>query len=619
MQSDTNFRGIFKDPAYLKGIGVYKSGNQIRLLYLLKEGKKSVLYTCDSADGIKFRKRKKIFILDARGRNINLDSLSSARFARISEQNYLVASFKKELVSSVIVARESGLSSFTLAGRISQSIDSASLVPNFKHQGNFIAYSSGNNLRLLTSPDLRKWRIFKKPVLTLSHAGELETGVIDKINQGILAIYFESLPAENQKNFYSINAAIFDDQNPERLTFKNPLPIWEEPGEWNNLTIRIRPFGMVILGERLLSYWQLDENELVAIVHEKKTKVSGEFVSPPEIILKKLPQNPIIRPIPEHFWESKATFNPAALYDQGKVHIVYRAIGDHDMSMLGYAKSQDGIHIDYRSKDPVYVPTEPFEFQPRSQAGTIPVSAYQSGGGGYGGVEDPRLTKIGDKVYMTYVAYDGASPPRVALTSIHVEDLRHERWNWAKPVLMSKSGVVDKNAVIFPEKIRGKFAIMHRIFPDILIDFVDSLDFDGETFLRGEYKISPRKLYWDNRKIGAGAPPIKTDEGWLLIYQAVGNDNPGHYRMGAMLLDYDNPTKVLSRSFNPILEPLEGYENEGYKSGVVYPCGAVILGDELLVYYGGADTVTCVARANYSQLINDLKYHHTGSINQVQL
>jgi len=208
---------------------------------------------------------------------------------------------------------------------------------------------------------------------------------------------------------------------------------------------------------------------------------------------------------------------------------------------------------------------------------------------------------------MTYVAFDGYSPPRVALTSIHINDFLTQNWQWKKPVLISPPGVVDKNACILPEKIKGKYVIFHRIFPNILIDFVDDLDFDGTTrFLKGEFRIRPRASYWDSRKVGAGAPPIKTKDGWILIYQAVGDRDPGRYKIGAMLLDLKDPTHFLYRSKEPILEPEVWYENEGWKSGVIYPCGTVVIKDSLLVYYGGADKVTCVASVKLDELLDYL-------------
>jgi predicted GH43/DUF377 family glycosyl hydrolase len=195
----------------------------------------------------------------------------------------------------------------------------------------------------------------------------------------------------------------------------------------------------------------------------------------------------------------------------------------------------------------------------------------------------------------------------VALSSIHINDFLAKNWQWKKPVLISPPGVVDKNACILPERIDSKYVIFHRIYPNILIDFVDDLDYDGTTrWLKGEFKIRPRASYWDSRKIGAGAPPIKTKDGWLLIYHGVGERDPGRYKIGAMLLDRKDPTRVLSRSEEPILEPQVWYENEGWKSGVIYPCGAVVIKDRLLVYYGGADKVACVASAKLDELLDHL-------------
>jgi predicted GH43/DUF377 family glycosyl hydrolase len=332
-------------------------------------------------------------------------------------------------------------------------------------------------------------------------------------------------------------------------------------------------------------------------------------------VLGRFDGNPILEPRPKHWWESKAVFNPGVIYEEGKVHIVYRAVGDSDVSVLGYASSVDGFRIDERLDEPIYVPREPFE-----GAGLVyPTPSYHQrtyvliededyvSGGGWGGCEDPRLTRIDNRVFMTYVAFDGYSPPRVALTSIHISDFLAKNWRWKKPVLISPPGVVDKNACILPERINSKYVIFHRIFPDILIDFVDDLDFDGTTrWLKGEFRIRPRKAYWDSRKVGAGPPPIKTNDGWLLIYHAVGERDPGRYKMGMTLLDLKDPTRVLARSEEPILEPQVWYEKEGWKAGVIYPCGAVVIKDRLLVYYGGADKVTCVASAKLDGLLEQL-------------
>jgi predicted GH43/DUF377 family glycosyl hydrolase len=302
---------------------------------------------------------------------------------------------------------------------------------------------------------------------------------------------------------------------------------------------------------------------------------------------------------------------------------LYRAIGDTDISVLGYASSTDGLRIDERLEKPAYVPREPFEgagttfsrTEENSHPFLIPLRGYEeqearyiSGGGGWGGCEDPRMTRIEDRIYMTYVAYDGSGPPRVALTSIHIDDFLARNWRWKRPVLISEPGVVNKNACIFPEKVGSSYVILHRVFPDILIDFVDDLDFDGETrWLQSRAHIKPRKdSFWDSRKVGAGPPPIKTAAGWLLIYQAIGERDSNRYKIGAMLLDLKDPAKVIARSDKPLLEPEARYENEGWKSGVVYPCGAAVIKDRLYVYYGGADMFTCVASIKLEELLDKL-------------
>ena len=341
-----------------------------------------------------------------------------------------------------------------------------------------------------------------------------------------------------------------------------------------------------------------------------KKSNQGKGRLPP--VLKRFEGNPILRPEPKHWWESKAVFNPAAIYEGGKVHILYRALGDTDTSVIGYASSLDGFHIDERLDKPVYVPREPFEGVGAIRHAESELSDnYTSGGSFSGGCEDPRLTRIDDRVYLTYVAYDGYSSPRIALSSIHINDFLNKNWKWKKPVLISRPDIVDKNACILPEKIDGKYVIFHRIFPDILIDFVDDLDFDGKSrWLEGQYKIPIRESSssWDSRKVAAGPPPMRTKDGWLFIYHAIDEKDEFRYKMGAMLLAIKDPPRVLARTTHPILEPLARYENEGLKSGVIYPCGAVILNDQLFVYYGGADMVVCVATAKMSEFMSQLSY-----------
>ncbi len=319
--------------------------------------------------------------------------------------------------------------------------------------------------------------------------------------------------------------------------------------------------------------------------------------------LKRAISNPILKPHEPNHWESQATFNPAAIYADGKVHLVYRAIGRDDVSVLGYASSFDGKHIHERLADPMFVSCSKSE-PDRTGA----PAAVSSGGGWSGGCEDPRLTCIDDIVYLLYTAFDGWGSIRIALSSISLDDFLNKRWNWDKPVLISPPGEIHKNWSLFPERINGKFALIHNIAPNVLIDYFDTLDElkKGEKVIHLEYKKVKRKNAWDTWVRGAGPPPIKTKYGWLVLYHAMDEKDMDRYKLGALLLDINDPSKVLYRSKAPVLEPDACYENEGFKSGVVYSCGAVVIGEELFVYYGGADSVSCVAVANLEHFLQEL-------------
>ena len=344
------------------------------------------------------------------------------------------------------------------------------------------------------------------------------------------------------------------------------------------------------------------------ISSEKKSAKFSKKISKKKksgVILKRAYHNPIIEPR-SYIWESKATLNPAAFIANGKVHLVYRAIGDNDSSVLGYAGSHDGYNIDDRPTYAVYQRPNNFN-RPDLSVSSID---YISGGGWNGGCEDPRLTRIGDIVYMLYTAFDGWGSVRITLTSIKLDDFEKKKWNWKKPVMISPPGEIHKNWVLFPEKINGKFAILHSMSPKILVEYVDRMeDFDGVKFIHSVHQGSPEWQLREKGIRGVGPSPIKTELGWLILYHAIEKHDPNRYKLFAMILDLKNPTKILYRSVSPILEPEEDYENNGYKWGVVYSCGAVVKDGTLLVYYGGADKVIGVASIKLADLLADLKKH----------
>ncbi|OGI59550.1 hypothetical protein A2814_03200 [Candidatus Nomurabacteria bacterium RIFCSPHIGHO2_01_FULL_38_19] len=294
--------------------------------------------------------------------------------------------------------------------------------------------------------------------------------------------------------------------------------------------------------------------------------------------------NPIITPIKIHPFEAKATFNPAAIRlgpgKNKKIHILYRALSEDNTSSIGYASSKDGIHIDERLTEPIYVPTEKFESKKVD--------------GGNSGCEDPRLTKIGKNIYMCYTAFDGIGPPRVAITSITEKDFLKKDWKWKKPVIITPEGFNDKDTCIFPDKINGEYFILHRVGNEMCGDYFKSLNFSKELVKKCMRIIGPRVNSWDSLKVGICAPPLKTKYGWLLLYHGVSKSH-NTYRLGAVLLDLSDPTVVLARSTDSIFEPKEEYEKVGIVSNVVFPCGMIEKDGRLYIYYGAADTVVGVA------------------------
>ena len=392
---------------------------------------------------------------------------------------------------------------------------------------------------------------------------------------------------------FGVQAALLDLEDPQKIVgeVKRPLITPEEEYEFYGRVPRIVfPSGALIKGEKVhLYYGATDTTSCVAVF--KKRELLEQLVFTAKRQLARSDKNPIIAPIAEHAWESQATFNPAAIVAGGKVHLFYRAMGSDNTSVMGYASSRDGVTIDERLSEPVYVPRADFESK------KVP--------GGNSGCEDPRVTKIGDTIYMCYTAYDGEEPPRVALTSITEKDLLAHTWDWTPPMLISPPGQDDKDAALFPKKIGEKYMFLHRLGSEIWIDAVDDLEFKNGRSLGGTILMRPRDTAWDSKRIGISAPPIETRYGWLLLYHGISR-RTGHYNVRAALLDKKDPTKILYRTHDPLLEPSTPYEKDGIVPNVVFPCGAVVIDEQLFVYYGGADKFVGVATIDIDLLVEGL-------------
>lgn len=439
-----------------------------------------------------------------------------------------------------------------------------------------------------------------------SHLSPLYTEVLD---EQFLIVY----TAQNKHGQATLGAALIARDEPTKLIWRSDFPLWQEnAGAHSSIRFlggfpRGRYFSLYIESPEkgieyfpVAMYWQAPRlTPQVPIALPKRQRGI-------KIQLERAAHNPLLEPRARYAWESFASFNPAAIVLNNEIHLLYRAQGYDGQSVLGHAVSQNGLTINERSTKPIFVPT-------KISPDNSPLYSYHSGGG-TGGCEDPRIVEINDTLYLIYVAFDGSKPPGVALTSISKTNFLKKRWRWSQPRLISRPGQIQKNWVLFPEKIKGKFAILHGISPEIKIEYLTSLDQLGKNRYieslashggRGYITID-RLAAWDNIVRGVGPPPIKTTVGWLVLYHGMDMRDPGKYKVGAMLLDLEHPEKILHRALEPVLEPEADYENHGHKSGVVYVCGAVIKGDTLFVYYGASDRTSAVATANINTFLQDL-------------
>ncbi len=318
--------------------------------------------------------------------------------------------------------------------------------------------------------------------------------------------------------------------------------------------------------------------------------------------------NPILKPEPLNPWESMAVCNPTVWYENGLFRMLYRAAGDDEAHRiyLGLAESRDGINFKRVSNDPVLAPS--------------------ADGPDAGCIEDPRVVRFEGVFYITYayrpfppgrywlhpegMAYAPGSPegaPRLIRENLTNTGLAMstDLQTFIRLGRLTEANSDNRDVMFFPERIKGKYVLLHRKkelpdtpFPSIRISFMEDLFDYNDGFLLA------RNRYWWETKMGAGCPPLRTDDGWLLIYHAV--CRKGIYRAGAMLLDLENPREVIARTAEPILEPKCNYECSGLYSDCVFPTGAVVVGDILYIYYGAADKCICLATCKLSRLIDHL-------------
>ena len=322
-------------------------------------------------------------------------------------------------------------------------------------------------------------------------------------------------------------------------------------------------------------------------------------------------------------FENKGVFNPACIRVGKYVHMFYRAWDKNQRSTIGYCKLDGPLKVVERNKKPFFPKKKHDELH----------------------YEDPRIVKIGKKYHLTYILYDGLNvhinhktsndlktfkdlgslSPEI--TYVETEQLfqkrsrelkeryflfaSHYKANVGPDVL-----IWDKDAFLFPKKIKGKYALVHRILPDIQIayfkDFKDlNLSYWKKYFRNLPDHVLLQSRHWfESRNLGGGCPPIETKHGWLFIYHAVDDMDKGKtYRAGAALLDKKDPTKVIAHLHEPLLSPTEKRERIGNVNNVVFPTGAAQFGDRLYIYYGAADKYIAAISVDMKELLDDLLHN----------
>ncbi len=298
--------------------------------------------------------------------------------------------------------------------------------------------------------------------------------------------------------------------------------------------------------------------------------------------LQRHPENPILLPDPGSDWESYNVFNAGVIYHDALFHMYYRAQGLDWISRIGYAVSPDGVHWN-RLRKPVLAPSDAMDAR---------------------GVEDARVTEIDGIFYMTYTAYGFQSPGKGVpfleggyITPMIARSTNLITWERLGHVV---TGEDNKDHVLFPRKIGGRYALLHRRRPQVWLAYSDDLIHWPGEWMKPIY--GPRtQNRWDNNSVGSNGVPIETPHGWLVLNHAY--DDTHVYRFGVILLDLEDPTKVIRRPTGPIFWPEELWELRGDIPTVVFSCANPVVDGTVYVFYGGADHVVGLATCRLDELV----------------
>jgi predicted GH43/DUF377 family glycosyl hydrolase len=289
------------------------------------------------------------------------------------------------------------------------------------------------------------------------------------------------------------------------------------------------------------------------------------------MLFRRYANNPVVRPDPNKPYESKCSYNPAAVVHDDKVYLIYRAEGETGVSSLCLAISKDGYNFEKHENNPVIKPTLPEEKQ---------------------GCEDPRVTKIGGKFYMTYTSYDGMYPERSENINTSLATSK-DLINWKKHGIIAR-GI--KSAALFSEKINGKYVMFIGGKKIRIATSENLLDWK----LEDRPFLDVRENKFDSRYVESGPPPFVLGNRLVLFFNSA--DDKCVFHPSLALLDKNDPHKIIYRADKPIMTPENELETKGKINNVIFGTGLVEFKGVYFYYYGAADKYVCVATVEKNDL-----------------
>ena len=356
--------------------------------------------------------------------------------------------YKTGKLQKLLIADHKAGHMWWVRGPISTITERGGIVSDFLCDGKHVLYYGESLIWTAVSRDLKTWTKFKEPVLK-SRPGFFDHGDLKFIgtkycDKGVLVFYDASVKIKNEVKL-QIGAVLISPLDPKKIIWRSDMPLFEKKVPYES---DLHCVGAVFLKETISFYWYSEKEGIISasvIMPFSKSRVKKTAS-----LVKRNEKNPIIEPKKDSWWASAGTLNPAAVNIDGTIHLLFRAMGNDGISRIGYARTKDGIHIDELYPEPIFA-LEYSKFGLRS----VPQKRFDPllypSGGSWGGCEDPRVVKIGNRVYLTFNAFDNWDNIRVGMVSISADDLANKRWNWSDVKFISPVAR-HKNWILFSGK-----------------------------------------------------------------------------------------------------------------------------------------------------------------------